>query len=410
MSVRARQGKRLEGAIECRADAAACHVLILISTRVVGGPGKGLIQIIPELNADGRVAPLLHAFKRRDMADTPFLAACRQQGIQVRVLTQRFNYDPSPLLALARTVREQNVQVIQTHGYKENLFGLLLKLMMRRRWICFLHGTTDENLKVRFYHLLDRVVVRFADRIVAVSRELADRVVAPQRFHKVRIVENAIAVRKAEPDRFGVAAWKARNGVGKQRVITCVGRLSPEKGQGVLLEAARRLADAGLAFELLFVGNGPQRDELAMKCERLRLRSHVRFLGQVDEIDLVYGATDILAVPSFKEGMPNVVLEGMSHALPMVATGVGAIPDMLRDGVDAMLVPPGDVMALSRALQHLLMHPQAARGLGQSAAKAVFPRFSVARRAECLKAIYHELSANETDTDQPRLGVGKRRG
>jgi glycosyltransferase involved in cell wall biosynthesis len=393
----------MEGSIVRKPEAAAaCRVLIVISTRVVGGPGKGLIQIIPELNADGRVVPMLHTFKRHDMADTPFLAACREKGIQARVLTQRFNYDPRPLFTLARIIREQGVQVIQTHGYKENLFGLVLKLMLRKHWICFLHGTTEENLKVRLYHFMDRLVVRFADRIVAVSRELAERTVPRRQFHKVRVVENAIAARKIDPNPFLVAGWKARNGIGKKRVITCVGRLSPEKGHAMLLEATRRLADTGLAFRLLLVGDGPLRAELEKKCERLRLRACVRFLGEMREIDLVYGATDILVLPSFKEGMPNVVLEGMSHGLPMVVTRVGAIPDMLHDGVDAMLVEPGDVMALSRALQHLLMHPQAARVLGQAAKKALFPRFSVSRRAENFIGIYRELEQDAHD-----LGVSR---
>lgn len=382
----------MERSIVRKPDAAtACRVLIVISTRIVGGPGKGLIQIIPELNADGRVLPMLYTFKKRDTADTPFLAACREKGIEAHELHQRFNYDPRPLFALKRIIRERGVQVIQTHGYKENLFGLLLKLTSRKPWICFLHGTTEENLKVRLYHLMDRLVVRFADRIIAVSRELAHRTVSRRQLHKVRVVENAIAARQTEPNPFLVAGWKARNGVGKKPIITCVGRLSPEKGQGVLLEAARRLADAGLSFQLLLAGDGPTRAALERKCERMRLRSYVRFLGEIKEMDLVYGATDILVLPSFKEGMPNVVLEGMSHGLAMVLTRVGAIPEMLRDGVDAMLVPPGDAMALGRALQRLLMHRQSARALGQAAKKAVFPRFSLARRAENLIAIYGEL-------------------
>ncbi len=397
------QSGQMEGGTVRKSDAAAaCRVLIVISTRVVGGPGKGLIQVIPELNADGRVVPMLHTFKRHDMADTPFLIACREQGIEARVLTQRFNYDPRPLFALARVVREHGVQVIQTHGYKENVFGLLLKLMLRKPWICFLHGTTEENLKVRLYHLLDRVLVRFADRIVTVSQELAKRTVSRRQFHKVRVVENAIVPCKAERNPFLVAGWKARNGIGKKRVITCVGRLSPEKGHAVLLEAVRRLADTGLVFQLLLVGDGPLRAELEKKCERLRLRNYVRFLGEIKEMDLVYGATDIFVLPSFKEGMPNVVLEAMTHGIAMVVTRVGAVPDMLREGVEAMLVPPGDIMALSRALQHLLMHPQAARTLGQAAKKAVFPRYSVTRRAENLITIYREL-----EQDAHGLGVSR---
>lgn len=378
-------------AAQSKAEVQRPGVVILISTHVIGGPGKGLLQLVPELLTHNRVRPVLCTFQNERIGRTPFVAACQERGIAVTLLPQRFNYDPHPYLQLLRIMRDHEAVVVQTHGYKENLFGLLLKLFARKRWICFLHGTTDENVKVRLYHRLDRWLVRHADRIVSVSRELAERSVAPRHFHKVRIVENAIAPRSRVPDTFTLAKFRREHGLAAVPLFACVGRLSPEKGQEILLDAARLLADAGRRFQVLLIGDGPERERLERKCERLRLRPHVLFLGEQRQMDIVYSLARALVLPSFKEGMPNVVLEAMLHGLPIVATRIGAMPEMLEDGRTGWLVPPGDARALAAAMTRVLADEAQARALGENARRALFPRFSVARRLEGIERVYAEL-------------------
>jgi glycosyltransferase involved in cell wall biosynthesis len=366
-------------------------VVIVISTHIIGGPGKGLLQIVPELQAGEQVRPILCTFRRHGQGVSLFASACAERGIDVQFLAQRFHYDPRPLFQLLRLMRAHDAAIVQTHGYKENLFGLLLKLLWRKRWICFLHGTTNENLKVRLYHLMDRFLVRFADRIVSVSRELAHRTVPKPWFRKVRIVENAIAPRTTEPSPFLVAKFKRDHRIARDKVITCVGRLSPEKGQDVLMDAARLLADNGHHFQIVLAGDGPSRARLERKCEKWRLGNHVTFIGQQKAMDVVYAASDILVLPSFKEGMPNVILEAMSFGLPIVTTAVGAVPEMLDHGENCLLVPPGDPRALATALGRLLQNPEQARALGLAAKRALYPRFSIARRVDNLTRVYSEL-------------------
>ena len=370
----------------------ASAVVVIISTKIIGGPGKGLLQLIPGLNSGNCAKPILCTFKKTGEGDSLFVSACKQRGINVIPLFQRFNFDPRPFLQLIRLIREHKMDVIQTHGYKESFFGFILKWITRKRWICFLHGTTEENLKVRLYHALDKFLARFSDRIISVSRELAERIVPRRYFYKVRILENAVEPNKAEVNPLIVAKWKRRFGVEKSNIIVCVGRLSPEKGQDVLLDAARGLVNSGLSFQIVLVGDGPSRRNLERKCLQLNLRDHIKFLGQRKDMDMVYAASDILALPSFKEGMPNAILEAMAHGLPIVATRVGSIPEMLKDGIDAMLVPSGDPAALQTALEDLLRNPEKARFYREAAAKALFPRFSVAYRVEKMENIYRELA------------------
>lgn len=371
--------------------APAYSVIMLISTHVIGGPGKGLMQIVPELERNRLVAPQLLTFHRPGAPDSLFIAGCRERGVSLDLLAQSFNCDPRPLGPLIARMRAGRA-ILQTHGYKENVFGLVIKAITGCPWVAFLHGTTDENLKVRMYHRMDRQVVRFADRIVSVSRALARRTVSPRYYRKVRIVPNAIEKKPYEVNQFLVSGWKRRHNLGRQPIIVTVGRLSPEKGHQVLLESARELVQAGFEFKLLIVGDGPQRAELERLTERLGIKAQVQFLGQRSDMDMIYAAADLFVLPSFKEGMPNVLLEAMAHGLPMVATRVGGIPEMVRDGRDALLVPARDMQALRFAMERLLRFPDRARELGRNGRAALFPRFSVARRVERLEQVYRELA------------------
>ena len=128
---------------------------------------------------------------------------------------------------------------------------------------------------------------------------------------------------------------------------------------------------------------------------RLKLNPAVRFVGQQKDMDLVYAATDVLVLPSRKEGMPNVVLEGMLAGLPLVATRVGAVPDMLTSGETGVLVPMGDDAALAAALRDVLCDAAFARRIGERARASLFPRFSIAQRAQNVEAVYGELTGEK---------------
>ncbi len=360
------------------------RIVVLISTRIIGGPAKGLLQIVPQLLRRQRFDVIVCTFAGIGEPPSPFIQACREKRIPLRVLRQRFHFDWSPLREIA-SLLDVPQAAIQTHGYKEAVFGLLARRMSRKPWIAFQHGTTQENLKVRLYHRLDRRVASYADAIVAVSRELADRQVAGSGKSRLCIIENAIEGRPREfPGRRPVQGpWPADG-----PVIGCVGRLSPEKGQSLLIAAAGRLAMQHVPFTMVLAGEGPERSRLEGLVAEAGLQERVRFLGQVARIEEVYAGLDMLVLPSFKEGMPNVILEAMQQGLPIVSTRVGAIPDMITDGVSGLLVPAGDVPALVAAMAMLVKNPDHARRLGRGATKSLYPRFSPERRLARFEELY----------------------
>ncbi len=365
------------------------RIVVLISTRIVGGPAKGLLQVIPELRRRGRFEVVLCTFADRKEPESHFIRAARERGIRVNILRQKHHWDLGPLKEL-RALVDPPGAIIQTHGYKEAVFGLAIKRLTKRPWIAFLHGTTEENLKVRLYHSLDRRLTRHADAIVAVSRELAERRVLPCYRGKLTIIENAVErpVQDSLLSRRTLReTWQAQGWV-----IGCVGRLSHEKGQTHLIEAAGRLLRQGARFTLVMVGDGPDRDLLQEKAQIEGVGAHVRFLGHIARTDEIFANIDMLVLPSHREGMPNVILEAMQWRLPIVATAVGAVPEMLVNGVSGLLVRSGDPIALARAIAAFMGDAEKAARMGRKAYEALYPRFSPERRAERFESLYDRVS------------------
>jgi glycosyltransferase involved in cell wall biosynthesis len=175
--------------------------------------------------------------------------------------------------------------------------------------------------------------------------------------------------------------------------VACVGRLHPEKGVGDLVGAFRALLQVHPTARLLLAGDGPSRRSLETTVEARRLGPFVRFLGNLaDPWPLLAGA-DIFALPSLVEGMPNALLEAMAAGLPAVATAVGAVPEMVTGGREALVVPPGDPGAFARALAELAAWPTRRREMGALARRRVEDAYRIEATVAQTERLYEELLA-----------------
>jgi glycosyltransferase involved in cell wall biosynthesis len=178
--------------------------------------------------------------------------------------------------------------------------------------------------------------------------------------------------------------------------LLAVGRLEEKKGFRHLVEACRLLKARGVAFDCVIAGEGAQRAGLERQIAAEGLSGCVRLAGALTQEQLmdVYGTAMIFAAPSVelaggdRDGVPNVILEAMAAGLPVVASAAGAIPEAVTDGVQGVLVPPGDPEALAGALEKLLGDPQARRRMGESGRATVCREFDAARNAEALAGLF----------------------
>jgi glycosyltransferase involved in cell wall biosynthesis len=178
------------------------------------------------------------------------------------------------------------------------------------------------------------------------------------------------------------------------RTTTVIGaacRLVPLKG---LMDLIRAVAILCLEFpnlRLEIAGTGPQREDLERELGRLRLTSQVRFLGWQRDLRPIFGSWDIFAMPSLDEGVPMATLEAMAEGLPVIATSVGGLPELIEDGQTGYLVPPSDVAALTKRLRLLILDPERRQAMGAAGRQRAREHFSLDRMVAEIAAIYDSL-------------------
>lgn len=214
-------------------------------------------------------------------------------------------------------------------------------------------------LKAPLQILLGQITARTADLVLAPSAATAAEIRRDYGVDEVGVIPNATGGLKVEP---------AGEVEGEGGYLLFVGRLRIRKGVEVLLEALRELRDRNPRAVLRIAGNGEHRARLEWKTAELGLESTVSFLGTCGAArvrTLLRGAA-ALVVPSIYEGMPLVVLEAMAAGVPVVASRVSGIPEVVVDGETGWLVPPEDPVALARALGEVLADPEEARRRGEA--------------------------------------------
>ena len=363
------------------------RIAALVPSEAVTGPGRQVTALARALEGAG-IECLVIAFHRRGRPPSGFAQYLREAGVRHCVVEDGGPVDWRMALRVGSVLRRWRPSIVQTHGYKATAVAYLLRrLRPRWPWVGFFHGTTAEDRKDRFYHWVDRRLLGAAERIVVMSQAQA------RAFHhygrRVRIIYNAAlpppsAGNPAECDRIAALATSLR-----QPIIGVVGRLSLEKGVDLFIDACAVLGRKGLAFSALVAGDGPERARLEARSSDLGLASRVRFLGQVHDVDVVYGNLDLVVLPSRSEGLPNTLLEAMQADVPVVATAVGGVPEAVGASGAAHLVAPGSAVALAEAIERALT--QGDRPEAAAARRDVARRFSLERRLEAHVELYRDL-------------------
>lgn len=179
--------------------------------------------------------------------------------------------------------------------------------------------------------------------------------------------------------------------------LLCVGRLVNAKGQGVLVQAAKILAERGREFVVHFVGDGPDRQSLEAFTAHHQLEKHIKFLGKVnhDQVQTLQRESDIFVLPSFAEGIPIVLMEAMASGTPCVTTHITGIPELFTHMKDGLLVRPGNSEMLADALEQLMNDPEFARNIATKALKTVRKQWDIHRSNERLAQIFKEQLSND---------------
>ena len=362
---------------------ARLRVAAIIDTSIVSGPGRQLAAVagtLRERDVDMRV----FTFQRAGTAASPYQAYLTAAKVPFDVIPESGAADVTVIARLRRALDSFAPQIIQTHSYRPAALAFGLRLTGASwPWIAFFHGATSEDRKVRMYNWVDRQLLARADRVVVMSQAQRDALRALGT--RVRVVHNAVVT---HADSTIARAGTPLAGLPRPRVA-CIGRLSHEKGVDILLHAVRLLADREIAFSVAVIGSGPEERALRSLAAELALEDRVHFTGAINPIAPVYGEVDVVVLPSRSEGLPNVLLEALAADRAVVATRVGAVPEVLTDPDAGVLVPAGAADALADGLAQAL--GRIGDPAGSAARAATVERFSLPRRASAHRELYDDL-------------------
>ena len=370
------------------------RVLVLFDSERIGGPGKGLLQLISSARRhDGFT---ICSFRHPNEEPSEFSEAVGALGVESRTIYQRFALDPLMIRQALKIAHDGHFQVVQSHGYKTHLLAAIVSRVMNVPWLAVSHGWTNENTKVRLYHWLDKVLLRLPDTVVAVSPTLQGTIERLRPDARTVTILNAVDPQRMSDGKVDDAEIRARIrdelGVGSSDfLLGVIGRLSPEKGQDLILRALARLEGNSGRPRVVFLGEGPEGERLKSLARVLNVTDQVIFAGYRPAIHEYLRAMDLVVLPSRSEGLPNVVLEAQASGKPVVAYRVGGVAETIDHGETGWLVTPEDTEALSRAIRHVMRSPEEAERVGKDAARRLFPRFSVETRCRAFAYEYQRL-------------------
>lgn len=338
----------------------------------------------------------------------PSLELCqraRRSGLSVRMVRCRGRADWRTLREIRQCIRADSADLVHTHGYKADLYGYLAARREGKPVVATCHNWVGGTAALRIYNRLDRMVLRKFSAIAAVSGDVAQRLLASGIARgRIRTIANGISVEAfagAQPASFPGIDSSCGN------VIGMVARLDLQKGWEYLLLAVRELCRSFAGINVIIAGEGPDRAAIQSMVQNFGLQSHVLLAGQRNDMPAVYAAMDIFVLPSLNEGLPMTVLEAMASARPVIATRVGAVPSVVRDGETGLLVEPRDAAGLAKAISRLLADPDLRRRLGVRAREWVRQNYTSDAMAQKYRRMYEEVLAGANNASAAQVQLPK---
>jgi glycosyltransferase involved in cell wall biosynthesis len=367
------------------------NIVHLTASPFFGGPERQMVGLARSLPPPFRTSFL--SFPERGLC-RPFLDEARRQRFDAAALESNAPNLWAAARELSQRLHELRADILCCHGYKADLVGILARRQHRLPLIAVSRGWTAATWRVRLYEWLDRRCLRHMDAVVCVSDGQASKVrragVAEARLHVIRnAIHTARFSTPRAPERGFLQSFFRKP---RTLLIGAAGRLSPEKGFDLLVEAAATVVRSNPDAGFVLFGDGPLRDRLAAQIARRRLQNHFILAGFRDDLDRWLASLDVMVLPSYTEGLPNVVLEAFAAGVPVVATAVGGTPEVVDDGASGYLVPPGQPAPLAERILALLGDASMRSRMGEHGRRRVSTGFTFAAQARAYGQLFEALA------------------
>jgi glycosyltransferase involved in cell wall biosynthesis len=342
--------------------------------------------------------------------DGPIVEHFSRIGIEVQRFPKHAGLDIQTVANLRRWLYREAADLVHAHQCGPFLYAALARRASSRPTILLTeHGRQHPDVVGAPRRVVNRLLLRRADRVVAVGSDVRRALVEKENFpaSRVEVIYNGIdldAVASAFPSRDAI-----RSELGLRRsefVVSVCARLDPIKDHATTLLAFQRLLTRHPDARLIVVGDGPERVPISSACDVLGLREQILLLGLRTDVPRLLAASDAAILTSRSEGIPLFLLEAMAARLPVVATRVGGIPEVVEDGVTGRLAPAGDANALGDHLAELAARPDLRAHMGAAGRARAEARFAESRMIDEYRRLYEQMCRGGIRAGRvPAMGV-----
>jgi glycosyltransferase involved in cell wall biosynthesis len=350
-----------------------------------------LLNLVTEQIRQG-LYPVIGSIGSHDCGEKAIEIEARKHNVPVKI----FRMYPGPnlvgALKIMKYTNSMNFDIVPPHGYKGNiLLGFISKRFRRFPIIATIHGwvsTGTQFSRMRVYEWLDSLVLPQIDGVVLVNKGMLKHPKLDRRKNiKLYIVNNGIGIQ--QPVQYPCELLKLSPPVGLN--IVAVGRLSIEKGFDILLKALALVIKKGEDISLVLFGEGCERSTLEALVYQLDLQERVKMPGFVENVASTFHCFDFLMMPSLTEGLPITLLEAMRAKLPVIASKVGGIPNVLEDGLCGLLVEAKNIEELANAIIKFSKSKSLRRQFANRAFEAFQKSYSAKNMTESYTRIYSHV-------------------
>jgi sugar transferase (PEP-CTERM/EpsH1 system associated) len=339
-------------------------------------------------------------------SEGPFAEELRHKGHHVFLFQRnQRHYDYILPLKLRNLFREKRIDILHMHSgtYHHGMYGAILARLPVRIYTEHGRPVPEKTIEV----LEDRVLSRFASRVITVSTDLqqylADSIRIPR--NKIETIVNGVDLRIFRKRPKEIELLNRLDLGGSDIVIGTVGRLADVKDQQTLLQAFKRVLEAGHPAKLVIVGDGPLRQALEHLAGEISISQSTRFLGDRQDIAELLNLMDVFVLSSISEGTSMSLLEAMASRVPCVVTDVGGNSELIKDGQSGYLAPPSDPDRIAEKIMLALTEPERSTELTARALEIVRNHYSIGVTATKYQELYLSCLG---DRRSPMSGVGRK--
>ena len=397
------------------------RVIHIITRLDKGGSAETTLHIVSSLNMEKYDVFLAHGLSResnmsimeKEVVESDLLLA-EAKGVRVFALPSlvrrlSFKNDLLAFINIYRLIKRIRPHIVHTHTSKAGLLGRLASFLARVPIIIHTpHGHVFHSyygpVMTKVFVFAEKILSFMTDKITALTNRERDEHLEEgiASIEKYVVIHSGVMLDRLMNMSVDAGAVRGEFGIAQDsNVVGVVGRLVPIKGHKYLVSAAKRIIKEFRNTVFVFVGDGYLSSRLERQAESVGVRKNIIFTGWRKDAVEILDLFDILVLPSLNEGMGKVLVEGMALGKPIIASNVGGIIDLVRNGENGILVPPGDSDALGEAILQLLKDKNLSEKLGKNGKAMVYPEFDASVMVKQIDDLYESLLVSNCSPQRP---------